>query len=321
MPQMYAGCKEKKLFLRYDWCEGGYILNAFERMNEAIDYLENNITGEINYAKAAEIAGCSKNQFQRMFSYLTDTAITEYIRRRRLTLSAFELLHTKLKVIDIALKYGYDSHASFARAFREFHGIAPSEARQKGIVFHIYPKLTFQTQNLMKERSGSKMAVLGMLELIELPAVRMIGIPVTNGGGDNPVPALWEKCFKEKTLEVLEQGSPVVDYYIGWMGEFNLVNETFTYIAGMLMPAGTRVPEGFDFREIKPCLVSNGYINGSFENGDVFSHSHELTVGGMTEQGYEPDYSQGWSAEAYDRDLSFDAEEGTINYFCPCKKV
>lgn len=296
-------------------------MNAFERMNAVIDYLESNITDEINYMKAAEIAGCSKNQLQRLFSYLTDTTISEYIRRRRLTLSAFELQQCKVKVIDVATKFRYDSHASFARAFREFHGIAPSEARNKSKVFTIYPKLTFQTQNLNKERSGSKMAILGKLEMMELPAVRMIGKPVINGGGDNPVPALWEKCFEENTLEVLEKGSPVVDYYIGWMGEFNRETGTFTYIAGMLMPAGTKVPEGFDYRDLRPCLIGNGYINGSFANGEVFCHSHDLTVGGILEHGYEPDYSYGWSAEAYDRSLSFDAEEGTINYLCPCKKA
>lgn len=294
-------------------------MNAFERMNEVIDYIESNLTGEVDYAMAAEIACCPKNQFQRFFSYITETTISEYIRRRRLTLSAFELQQNKLKVIEVALKYGYDSHASFTRAFREFHGIAPSKARNKSIVFHVYPKLTFQIQNLMKERSGSKVAVLGKIEFIELPAVRMIGIPVINGQGENPVPALWEKCFRERTFTELENSNPVVDYYIGWMGEYNSAAGTFTYIAGMIMPTGTKVPDGFDYRDLAPCLVGNGFINGDFANGDVFCHSHDLTVSGIKENGYEPDYSYGWSAEVYAKDLSFDAEEGTINYFCPCK--
>jgi AraC family transcriptional regulator len=66
-------------------------LNAFERMNEVIDYIEEHMAGEIDYGKAAEIAGCSKNQFQRFFSYITDISLSEYIRRRRLTLCAFDL--------------------------------------------------------------------------------------------------------------------------------------------------------------------------------------------------------------------------------------
>lgn len=296
-------------------------MNAFERMNTVIDYIEENIAEEINYKQAAAIACCPQNQFQRIFSYITEITLTEYIRRRRLTLSAFELQKGKLRIIDVALKYGYDSHASFTRAFRDFHGISPTKARNKSTVFNIYPKLTFQIQKINKERSGSKMAVLGKIEFIELPAVRMIGKKVVNGGGNNPVPELWEKCFRENTFDVLECSSPVIEYYIGWMGEYNNETGTFTYIAGMLMPAGMKVPDGFDYRDLQSCIVGNGFINGDFANGDVFSHSHDLTVGGILENGYEPDYSYGWSAEVYAKDLSFDAEEGTINYFCPCKKL
>ncbi len=296
-------------------------MNTFERINAVVDYIESNITYEIDYAKAAEIACCPKNQFQRFFAYITEITLSEYIRRRRLTLCAYELQKNKLKVIDIALKYGYDSHASFARAFREFHGFSPSKARNKSMVFNVYPKLTFQVQNFNLERGASKVAVLGKIEFFELPAVRMIGKMVVNGGGENPVPALWKKCFEEDTFGVLENKTPVVDYYVGWMGEYCQETGTFTYIAGMLMPAGTPVPEGFDYRDLSGCMVGNGYINGDFANGDVFCHSHDLTVSGIGENGYEPDYSFGWSAEAYSKDLAFDAEEGTINYFCPCKKM
>lgn len=296
-------------------------MNTFERMNEVIDYVESNITEDIDYDKASEIACCPKNQFQRIFSFITEITISEYIRRRRLTLCAFELQQNKSKVIDIALKYGYDSHAAFTRAFRDFHRITPSVARSKGAILNIYPRLTFRVQDFEKERGKSKMAVLGNIEFINLPAVRMIGIKVLNGGGENPVPALWAKCFKENTFQVLEQHVPVVDYWIGWMGEYSPETGKFTYIAGMLMPAGTLVPVGFDYRDLPTCLVGNGFINGDFANGDVYAHSHDLTVGGLTQNGYEPDYSYGWSAEAYAKDLSFDAEEGTINYFCPCKKA
>lgn len=292
-------------------------MNAFERMNDVIDYIENSITGDIDYDQASIIACCPKNQFQRFFAFVTDITLSEYVRRRRLTLSAFELQENKDKVIDISVKYGYDSHASFARAFREFHGISPSEARNKGAVFNIYPKMTFQVQNFELERGKNKMAVLGKIELLNLPACRMIGIKVLNGGGENPVHALWEKCFGENTFKVLEAYAAVIDYWIGWMGEYDPQTTRFTYIAGLLLPAGTPVPDGFDFRDLPACVVGNGFINVDFD----YSRSHDLTVRGISENGYAPDYSCGWSAEAYARDLSFKAEEGTINYFCPCKKV
>ena len=67
-------------------------------------------------------------------------------------------------------------------------------------------------------------------------------------------------------------------------------------------------------------MIGVGTINGSFANGEVFEHSHELTVKGICKASYEPDYSYGWSAEAYPKDLSFEATEGTIYYICPCKR-
>lgn len=121
---------------------GGYsLLNNFIRAPLLFDMEEKKAL-----LQAAVIACCPQNQFQRFFSYITEITLTKYIRRRRLTLSAFELQKGKLKVIDVALIYGYDSHASFTRAFRDFHGISPTKARNKRTVFNIYPN-HFHTKN------------------------------------------------------------------------------------------------------------------------------------------------------------------------------
>lgn len=298
-------------------------MNTFQRMNAVINYLEENITGEVNYKKAAKIAACPINQFQRFFAYITNITLSEYIRRRRLTLCAFELQENNEKVIDIAAKYGYDSHSSFSRAFREFHGITPSQATDKGAVFNIFSKLSFQVPDLNLDttykRGENKMAVLGKMEFFNLPPVRMIGKGISHGYDcENPVPELWEKRFREGSLKILETLSPEMDYFIGWMGDYNSETKQFYYIAGYFMPAGTPVPEGFQYRDLSACMVGMGYINGSFD--DVFPRLHDLTVGGIQAYGYEPDYSQGWSAEVYPKDLSFEANEGTVNYICPCKK-
>ena len=114
------------------------------RLNEAVAYIEENLAQEISYDKAAKIACCSTFHFQRMFSYIADVPLSEYIRRRRLTLAAFELLTSDAKIIDIALKYGYDSPTSFNRAFRHVHGVSPTEARTMGVPLKAYPKITFK---------------------------------------------------------------------------------------------------------------------------------------------------------------------------------
>jgi len=114
-----------------------------QRMNNALEYLEANLDGHIDMNILAMKAWCSPYNFQRMFSFLTDTTLANYIRGRRLSLAACDLAHGNQKVIDVALKYGYESATSFARAFAGFHGITPSEAKNSKANLKLYPKLTF----------------------------------------------------------------------------------------------------------------------------------------------------------------------------------
>lgn len=102
------------------------------RLNQAIDYIENNLDGSISYDKAAQIACCSTYYFQRMFSYIAGVPLSEYIRRRRMTKAAFELLTTDMKVMDIALKYDYESPTSFNRAFQSVHGVSSQRRARTG---------------------------------------------------------------------------------------------------------------------------------------------------------------------------------------------
>ncbi|MZQ87426.1 helix-turn-helix domain-containing protein [Paenibacillus sp. 5J-6] len=119
-------------------------MGMLENMNGAMSYIEDNLTEEIDFKEAARVALCSEFHFKRMFSFLSGVSLSEYIRRRRLTLAAFELNHSPIKIIDLAVKYGYNSPDSFTRAFQSLHGITPSEARETGQTLKAYPRLTFQ---------------------------------------------------------------------------------------------------------------------------------------------------------------------------------
>ena len=101
-------------------------------LQNSIDYIEENLCEELEISKIAAKAYLSPFYFQRVFNATTGLTVGEYIRNRRLSLAAEELLDSNIKVIDVALKYGYDSPDSFARAFAKFHGISPSSAREKG---------------------------------------------------------------------------------------------------------------------------------------------------------------------------------------------
>ena len=113
-------------------------------MQKAIDYIEANLTEEINYEKVAAESFSSSYHFQRVFSILCGYTLGEYIRLRRLSLAGAELANGKEKVIDIALKYGYDSPDSFAKAFQKFHGITPSQARADGSKLKSFSRLSIK---------------------------------------------------------------------------------------------------------------------------------------------------------------------------------
>lgn len=115
-------------------------------LNKSIEYIENNLDGEIDIRKAAECAACSVFHYQRMFAYITGITLNEYIRRRRMTAAAFDLINNNAKVIDVALKYGYESPTAFNRAFRSIHNISPSQAKKEGNCLTSFPRITFSMQ-------------------------------------------------------------------------------------------------------------------------------------------------------------------------------
>lgn len=117
------------------------------KMNNALDYIEKNLADEIKLETAAKFAGCSVWEFQRLFSFVAHISLGEYIRGRKLDLAARDIQGSEDKIIDIGLKYGYDSPAAFSRAFSRQYGVSPSSARGAGITLTPYPKVTFQIIN------------------------------------------------------------------------------------------------------------------------------------------------------------------------------
>lgn len=162
-----------------------------ERMNQAIGYIEEHILDEINYSEVAKVAHCSTYHLQRMFPFITDVSIAEYIRRRRLTLAAFELQNGNEKVIDLALKYGYESPEAFARAFQQLHGSTPTNARNVGTKLKAYPRISFQ------------MTIKGVHEMDyrveELQAFSIVGKQTTvkTEQAFNMIPSFWSAAMEE----------------------------------------------------------------------------------------------------------------------------
>lgn len=128
-----------------------------QSMNQAIEYIEENLNGEIDIETAARYAGCSKWEFYRIFSFVAHIPLSEYIRRRKLALALYDLQSGGEKIIDIAVKYGYDSPAAFSRVFHQTYGVSPSSARRDGVRLNPYPRITFTSYemeyNIMKKQN------------------------------------------------------------------------------------------------------------------------------------------------------------------------
>lgn len=218
-------------------------------LSEAIDYIESNLCGTISYDEAAKIACCSAYNFQRIFSYMAEVPLSEYIRRRRMTQAAFELQSTDRKVLDIAFKYGYTSPTSFNRAFQAVHGISPVLAKSQGALLNAYPPIRFSIQIT----GGSAMSY----RIQQKEEMRIVGIrtPITTDMEYNRtmVPGFWNQCLQTgRHLEIgrLSNQKPGgllgvsvccgpsdIYYYIGASTSLSTPDGMFEY----LIPAATWV--------------------------------------------------------------------------------
>lgn len=170
-----------------------------ERLNQAINYMEEHLTEQVDYEELGRIAGCSSYHFQRMFSYMAGMPLSEYIRKRKMSLAAVDLQGGKIKIIDAAEKYGYSSPTAFNRAFQSIHGIAPSAIKTEGVSVKSFPPITF------------KLTVKGVEELeyrIETKdAFRIVGVsvPLEKEIEKNfaVIPSKWQEISMNGTLQKL----------------------------------------------------------------------------------------------------------------------
>lgn len=215
-------------------------MDWLKRMNEALCYIESNLDGEIDYGVVAQKACCSIYHFQRMFSYMAEVPLSEYIRCRRLANAAFDLQNTDAKVIDIALKYGYDSPTAFTRAFQNMHGITPNAAKEKGVMLKAYPPITFQI--------SIKGAAIMNYRIEEKGEIRVVGLKLSttmeNGACYTEIPEFWAEAArsgKAESIASLIENEPLGMLGISSCDGIPLESKFDYYIAAA---TGKPVPEG-----------------------------------------------------------------------------
>lgn len=229
-------------------------MDWIERLNKAIAFMEEHMTEEIDYVQVAKIAYCSSFHFQRMFAYIAGVPLSEYIRRRKMSLAALDLQSGENKVIDIAFKYGYASPTAFNRAFQSVHGIAPSRVKEEGATLKSYPPISF------------KLIAKGVEEMefrIEKKdAIRVLGVSAPLSGDAakayEEAEGLWLKVFtdgasKDANGDMLEAGTIWQElnaacgpeYYGFWGIEIERVDGTGEYMIAVAssLPESGRLKE------------------------------------------------------------------------------
>lgn len=262
------------------------------QLSQVIDYIESNLTGNISHDEAAKIACCSTYYFQRLFTYVTGISLSEYIRRRRMTEAAFELQSGNAKVMDIALKYGYESPTSFNRAFQSIHGVSPTAARTRGTILNAYPPIKFSI--LVSE--GENMSY----KIEKKEAIRIVGVrtPLQEDMEKNQktVPVFWDNILKSKVFSEIcslaDKDSNVIYGVTAYMNPQNI----YYYIAA---PTDKPVPDGMFEFEIPAATWVVFESNGHFRESVQTIFKRFLTEW-LPSSGYE--YAELPDIEAYPAD-------------------
>jgi len=223
-----------------DWITG---------IQRAIDYIEDNLTEELDYEEIAKRAYVSSFHFQRVFGILCGCTLGEYIRNRRLTLAGSELTSSDIKIIDVALKYGYDSPESFSRAFTKFHGITPSQAKTKGANLKSFSrlsvKLILEGGTVMDYRIEKKDA----FKVI----VKKESFSTDNEINKKEIPEFWDRCRKDGTVQKLcsfmDKKGVFGDAVVGICFGNSATDKDFPYAIGTAYKGGD-VPKDFTIEEI-----------------------------------------------------------------------
>jgi len=299
-------------------------VNWHERMNIAIDYIEGNLCGAIDFEYIAKITYQSVASFQRTFSVVTEMSISEYIRRRRMSIAAYEIKNSYSKVIDISMKYGYESPEAFTRAFKEIYGLSPSAARKEGVSLKPFSRISFlltlKGDVVMDCRNEDSAVKIVNMYYEHMPALRLIGKRYTPADldMDMKLDSKWNEWFQNGWFGLLNELGCLPGHEFTAVFGINIGNG-LAYWIGMFFPGGTSVPEGFEYVEIPAGVMGMCWVHGYRENGELFSQrAHDLCLVKLKDAGnnVKMDFDGipcKWSFERYHNERFFKPDsEGKV---------
>jgi AraC family transcriptional regulator len=278
-----------------------------ERLNSAIDYIEQHLSDEMDYEQMARLACCSTYHFQRMFSYMAEVPLSEYIRRRRMTMAAVDLQNSDMKVIDVALKYGYESPTAFNRAFQSIHGISPSQAKSDGVTLRAFPAISFNIT--------IKGAVKMDYRIEKKEAFRIVGVSekLDKELEKNfaAVPQLWKKVAANGTVEKLVAMMNSEPMGVLGVSACNTQEQWRYYIA---VSSNTTVTEDFEEYIVPAATWAIFYGEGTMPHS-IQELEKRIVLEWLPTSGYE--YGNAPDIEVY---LSADPQNAKFEVWVPVVK-
>ena len=181
-------------------------MNWVETLQQAVNYMEEHLLEDINYEDVARQVHMSCYEFHRTFSFMSGMTANNYIRNRRLSLAGQELSQTNAKVIDVALKYGYDTPEGFSKAFIRFHGTTPMNAKRIGTQLSLFNPL-----NIIVTMEGGKSMEYRVEQTKEKKFIalgRSFSNQIMNDDNNHSIPDFWEECHKKDLIESIRNLRP-----------------------------------------------------------------------------------------------------------------
>jgi AraC family transcriptional regulator len=171
-------------------------MDVLNQLNRAMAYIEEHLNDDLALGTVSSVTSYSDYHFGRLFYYVTEMPLSEYIRKRKMSQAAIALQTSRIKVIDLAVHYCYDSADSFTRAFVKQHGVTPTAARKTGVNLTIFPPLVFQIQ------IKGVQAMNWRIEKKE--AFEVFGIKrVFDNDEHMNIPMFWTECHQNGSYEKL----------------------------------------------------------------------------------------------------------------------
>lgn len=225
-------------------------MDCIQSIQSAIEYMENHMLEDITYEDVAKHVYMSNYHFHRLFSMIVGMTANEYIRNRKLSMAGQELVMSDKKVIDVALKYGYESPESFTKAFSRFHGVTPNNAKSSGAQLKAFGRLTLKIQ--FEGGTAMEYKIVEREPFKLLTKVEAFRNESVSEEGNTEIPDFWDKCGADGVFDVLKQHTKNHDIY-GACAPVSKESKYFDYGIGMIYD-GDEVPEGFRIWEVKPTL-------------------------------------------------------------------